>query len=108
VSINRNFFCLCQLFKEACSSRSEPEAQYSYLVRVINPEQRSKYITKIWHYVRQKFDSPDTLKYKLIESFEDKLPSFSDIEIGYIEKRSNAKRWIEDTEDLEAMYVCHR
>jgi len=32
------------------------------------------------------------------------LPSFSDIEIGYIEKRSNAKRWIEDTEDLEAMY----
>ena len=27
-----------------------------------------------------------------------------DIEVGYIEKRSNAKRWIEDTQDLEAMY----
>ena len=59
---------LCQLFQEACSSRSEPEAQYSYLVRVINPEQRSKYMTNIWHHVRQKFDSPDTLKLRALKT----------------------------------------
>ena len=44
------------------------------------------------------------LKLKLIETFEDKLPPLSELELGYFEKKNNAKRWIEDQDDLEALY----
>lgn len=30
----------------------------------------------------------------------------SDLDIGYFEKQGNAKRWIEDQEDLDAMYAA--
>jgi len=51
----------------------------------------------------EKFSSMSALKLKL-ETYEEKLPSFTDLECGYFEKRSNAKRWIEDNQDLQAMY----
>ena len=33
-----------------------------------------------------------------------KYHPFSDLDCGYLEKHSNAKRWIEDSQDLEDMY----
>ena len=42
------------------------------------------------------------LKAKLIADFEDKLPSLIDPECGYMDKIS--KRWIEDDQDVDAMY----
>ena len=39
---------------------------------------------------------------KLIETFEEKLPNLSELKCGYLEKGS--KRWVEDDDDLEAMY----
>lgn len=88
------------------STPPQPRVQYSYFVKIINPEQRSKFVTKIWHNIHEKFDCPETLKRKLVESFEDKLPLASDLDIGYFEKQGNAKRWIEDQEDLDAMYAA--
>lgn len=75
---------------------------YNYLVRIINPEQRSKFVAKIWHDVHEKFECASELKMKLVAGFEDKLPSLSDLECGYLHKSS--KRWIENDQDLEAMY----
>jgi len=48
------------------------------------------------------------LKLKLVETCEEKLPSFTDLECGYFEKCSNAKGWIEDNQDLQAMYRYFR
>ena len=80
------------------------EPEYSYLVKILNPEYKSKFVTKIWHNVCERFDSPDMLKERLVKSFEDKLPPLSSLDIGYFERRGSAKRWIEDQEDLDAMY----
>ena len=44
------------------------------------------------------------MKEKLVDTFEEKLPPVSELECGYLEKRTNAKRWIEDDQDVEAMY----
>ena len=62
----------------------------------------NKHITKIWHGVEEKFYRAHELKAKLIADFEDKLPPLIDLECGYMDKTS--KRWIEDDEDVDAMY----
>ena len=79
-----------------------PSIQYSYLVRIINPEQKTKFIAKVWHDI--KFQSAQQLKQKLISTFEEKLPPLSELECGYFEKRATGKCWIEDDKDLDAMY----
>ena len=76
--------------------------RYNYLVRIINPEQRSKFIVKIWHDTCEKFEHTTELKTKLVATFEDKLPPLSKLECGYLHKGS--KRWIKNDQDLEAMY----
>lgn len=81
-----------------------PSTQYNYLVRVINPEQKTKFITKVWHDVHEKFQSTQQLKKQLIITFGEKLPPLSELECGYFEKRATGKRWIEDDKDLDAMY----
>ena len=83
-------------------STNTPSPHYKYLVRIINPEQRSKHVTKIWHDVYERFYCADQLKTKLINDFEEKLPQLSDLVCGYLDK--SAKRWIEDDQDVEAMY----
>ena len=87
---------------EPFNTSSDPK--YTYLVRIINQEQRSKFITKIWHHIHERFNTPGMFKLKLIETFEDKLPPLSELELGYLEKKTNAKRWIENQDDLEALY----
>ena len=72
------------------TGNSDPETpplhvHYNYLVRLINPEQKSNFVTKIWHNVSEKFSSMSALKLKL-ETYEEKLPSFTDLECGYFEK----------------------
>ena len=76
--------------------------RYNYLVQFTNPDR--KFVMKIWHDVYERFVSASALKLKMAESFEEKIPPFLDLDCGYLEKRSKAKCWIEDNEDLEAMY----
>ena len=73
--------------------------RYNYLVRFTNSD--CKFVANIWHDVHERFVPSSALKLKLVESFEEKIPSFSDLDYGYL---SNAKCWIEDNQDLEAMY----
>ena len=92
-------------FQDQCPTpnpQPSPSYHYNYLVRIINPGQRSKHINKIWHGVSAKFDHTNEMKMKLIHDFEDRLPVLNDLEYGYIHKGS--KRWIENDQDLEAMY----
>ena len=79
---------------------STHEAEYSYLVKLLNPEQKSKFMTKIWHNVH---DSPENLREKLVKTFENKLPPAFALDIGYFERWGSTKQWIKDQEDLEAM-----
>lgn len=58
-----------------------PVLEYSYLVEILNAEHKSKFVTKIWHNVHDKFNCPQALKDKLYETFEDKLPSATALEI---------------------------
>ena len=39
-----------------------PSTQYNYLVRIISPKQKTKFITKVWHDVHEKFLSTQQLK----------------------------------------------
>ena len=40
----------------------------------------------------------------LMDSFREKVPSSGDFPVGYITKRGNSKRWIEQPADLNSMY----
>ena len=68
----------------------------------VNLDQKSQYVTKIWHNEHSKFKSISHLKQSLCESFEDKLNGSENFVCGYLDKAS--KQWIEDDQDLEAMY----
>ena len=73
-----------------------------YLVRII-PLKRLEAITLEWHGEHGKFISLTALKIKLIDSFEDKLPSDpNSFILGYIAKRGG-KRVIENELDLNLM-----
>ena len=60
--------------------------QYKYVVRFINPDQKSKYVTKIWHNEHTMFKSVCDLKRGLCESFEDKLNGSENFVCGFLEK----------------------
>ena len=64
-------------------------------------------MTRTWHGVTEVFDSPITIRQKLEESFSEKLAS-TEFQIGYTEKRCNAKRWIKEPADCKSMYDSNR
>ena len=41
-------------------------------LKIFNPEQKSKFVTKIWHNVQEKFSSPNTLKERLVKTLAEK------------------------------------
>ena len=85
------------------SSPPTNSARYNYLVRIINPDLKSKFISKVWHDVNEKFCSTKHLKQMLNSTYEEKLPPLPELECGYFEKRPG-KCWIENDKDLDAMY----
>ena len=82
---------------------SNMQTSVKYLVRII-PVKKSDVQTFEWHGEHGVFNSPTTLKIKLMDTFKDKLPSTPDlILIGYVAKRGG-KRGIENELDLTSMY----
>ena len=73
-------------------TQADQPPTYQYLVKFISPTKKSKYITRVWRGVGNVFESLIQLQEKLIEDFPDKLPSSPTFEVGYIEKKNNAKR----------------
>ncbi|MCG8621907.1 MAG: hypothetical protein MJE68_07920 [Proteobacteria bacterium] len=72
-------------------------------MRIVDPGCKTHFVAKVWYDIHTKFTSAKQLKQNLIATFEDKLLTLSELKCGYLEKRTNAKCWIED-KDLEAMY----
>ena len=68
------------------------------------PEKKTDAKTYEWHDVHQAFQSPTELRGKLLETFQDKLPNTLDFQVGYLTRRGNSKRWIEQEADLISMY----
>ena len=82
--------------------------QYKYRVKVINPKNKKDYKWLILHGVTAKFHTPLELKQQLIESLGDHVPAQSAIDsfnVGYLQKRSQAKQWIVTSQDLDCMYA---
>ena len=82
--------------------------QYKYRVKVINPKNKKDYKWLILHGITAKFHTPLELKKQLVESLGDYVPPQSALEsfnVGYLQKRSQAKQWIVTEQDLESMYA---
>lgn len=86
------------------SNEEEPTAQFSYFVRIINLKKISNYVVWAWHDVKSRFDTPDSLKEKLVEYFPNDLPDNLRFKVGYFEGRGSTKRWIFEARDLQTMY----
>ena len=61
-------------------------------------------MTRELHLFSGKFSSVIDLKVKLMEQFENLIPTTTKFHIGYFAGRQSEKRWICDKDDLEAMY----
>ena len=71
-------------------------------MKLVDPKARRDYVTRMWHNVTQKSESPSELRIKLMDSFPDRLPPSGDFQIGYLGKKGT-KRWIKSPEDLAAL-----
>ena len=60
----------------------------------------------MWHGINCRFKSVNKLKDELLSSFNDKLSSLSNLQVGYMEK--NSKRWLECDQDIDAMYKAFK
>ena len=73
-------------------------------MRIINHKKKSDFTVQTWHDATGAFDSPMSLKARLVESFPNDLPDSLDFQVGYLEGRNGTKRWIVDARDLQRMY----
>jgi len=71
-------------------------------VRFVDPKARGDFVTRMWHNVKQKFESPSDLRIISVNSFPDHFPISGDFQIGYL-GRKGTKHWIESPEDLAAL-----
>ena len=86
------------------ASRLPAKRKHSYFVRIINPKKKSDFVVRTWHDASETFDSPRSLKLKLMESFPDDVPDHVSFQVGYFEGKNSTKRWIVEPRDLQSMY----
>ena len=88
-----------------CRSSSKEDPTYSYLVKIIPPNNKKRATVHEMYDGERRFESPDALKAQIIDSFGDKVVQAMDsFQIGYFEGRGSAKRWISSDRDLNKMY----
>lgn len=78
--------------------------EYTYTVKICDPERRSKFILRDMHNVSHKFASVRTLQSALYHEFDDQIPD-GDFNVGYFEGSSHKKKWLVSADDLTAMYA---
>ena len=79
--------------------------RYSYLVKIIPPNNKRKASVHELYDVEIAFESVDVLRAQLKASFGDRLlPSVMHFQVGYFEGHGSAKRWISSGHDLSKMY----
>ena len=73
-------------------------------MKIIPPTRKREAVTRELHLFSGKFSSVIDLKVKLMEQFENLIPTTTKFNVGYFAGRQSEKRWICDKDDLEAMY----
>ena len=88
------------------SSRKQKEdPTYSYLVKIIPPNNKKRATVLEMYDIERRFESPDALKAQIMDSFGDKVVQTMDsFQIGYFEVRGSAKHWVSSDRDLNKMY----
>ncbi len=90
---------------EGTNSSSRTAAPtYSYLVKIIPPNNKRRATVHEMYDVEERFQSPAALKAQISDSFGDKVKPAVNFQIGYFEGRGTAKRWISSVRDLSKMY----
>jgi len=64
------------------ASRLPAKRKHSYFVRIINPKKKSDFVVRTWHDASETFDSPRSLKLKLMESFPDDVPDHVSFQVA--------------------------
>jgi len=86
-------------------SSSKEDPTYSYLVKIIPPNNKKRATVHEMYDVERRFESPDALKAQIIGSFGDKVvQNYGQFQIGYFEGRGSGKRWISSDRHLNKMY----
>ncbi len=110
LEIDIRFFFPVPVLPPTSTPRPNPDcvSLCNYVVRFINPQRKSDYKVRNWHNVHERFTTPRAVREKLTDCFNEHVPETMFFEIGYYEKPGNSKRWIENPEDLKAMYKSYR
>ena len=80
---------------------------YSYRVKILNPQYRKDSVVREMRRYHGKFSSVVELKVKILEEFEELVPTNITFAVGYFDGRQSTKRWICSPGDLNAMYDSH-
>lgn len=78
--------------------------KYTYKVRIINPSKKSDVVVRQLHHFYDKFESVIALHAKLIEIFNDQVPSSVTFDVGFQDGQKHCKMWIVTNDDLKLMY----
>ena len=88
--------------------RSQPATlQYSYKVKIINPNRKSDKMVRHLHSVNSKFESVNQLRVCLKDEFQDHMPATTTFDIGYFEGKQQSKIWLVTLDDLHKMYEVY-
>ena len=85
-------------------NRSTSDPEYSYKVKIINPNRKSDVAVFYLNDFSATFESVTSLRVKLIETFKERVPNTLDFNVGYYEGSQQAKIWLVTAEDLKTFY----
>ncbi len=78
--------------------------EYTYKVKIINPNKKSDVIVRHFNRFTSKFESVTEARIKLIEEFREQVPNTVDFAVGYFDGSQQAKTWLVTSDDLQTMY----
>ena len=88
----------------AATKPPSPDFDFSYKVKIINPNKKSDVVVRQLNRLKSKFKSVRELRMRLIDDFSEHVPNTVDFTIGYFDGSQQAKTWLVSSDDLETMY----
>ena len=85
-----------------------PPIRYTYKIKIINPNKKSVTIVRYLHNVTSKSESVNGLCVRLMDEFEEHVPSTATFDVGYFEGKQQSKIWLVTPEDLKAIRITSK
>ena len=85
----------------AATKPPSPDFDFSYKVKIINPNKKSDVVVRQLNRLKSKFKSVRELRMRLIDDFSEHVPNTVDFTI---DGSQQAKTWLVSSDDLETMY----